>query len=153
MIGQRIADRYELLDEAQRALGGRLYRAKDIAFDEIVAVKQIGSAVLASPGLRQLEADIRRAQCCAHPMLVRHYSLDVPDGILVREWVHGFSLLELIKRRHELPADFALRLLDALPALLDFVAAHSLPLPRQLLGKLLVRFEDKVKPDEIAGQP
>ena len=37
-------------------------------------------------------------------MLVRHYALDAPEGFLIREWVHGFSLLELIKRRHELPA-------------------------------------------------
>ncbi len=153
MIGQRLADRYEILDEGPRAIGGRLFRARDVAFGEIVAVKQIGGGVPGSPGLRQLETEVRRIQRRPHPMLVRHYTLDVPEGILVREWVHGFSLLELIKRRRELPAEFALRLLDTLPALLDFVAAQALPLPRQLLGKLLVRFEEKVNPDDVAGLP
>lgn len=153
MIGQLLADRYELLEEGQRALGGRLFRARDVAFDEIVAVKQIGVGVPGSPGLRQLEAEVRRIQRCPHPMLVRHYKLDAAEGILVREWVHGFSLLELIKRRRELPADFSLRLLDNLPAILDFIAAQALPLPRQLLGKLLVRFEEKVTPDEVASLP
>ena len=153
MIGQRLADRYELLEEGQRALGGRLFRARDLAFDEIVAVKQIGGTLLASPGLRPLEAEVRRIQRHAHPSLVRHYTLDAAEGILVREWVHGFSLLELIKRRRELPADFALRLLDSLPAILDFIAARALPLPGQLLGKLLVRFEEKIAPEEVAAQP
>lgn len=153
MIGQRIADRYELLEEGRRALGGRLFRARDLAFNEIVAVKQIGPGLVGNPGLRQLEADIRRVQCCPHPSLIRHDTLDVAEGILVREWVHGFSLLDLIKRRHELPADFTLRLLDALPAILDFAAAEGLPLPRQLLGKLLVRFDDKVDPIEAANLP
>lgn len=153
MIGQRLADRYELLEEGQRALGGRLFRARDVAFDEIVAVKQIGGGLVGNPGLRQLEAEVRRIQRNPHPAIVRHYALDAPEGILVREWIHGFSLLELIKRRRELPADFALRLLDSLPAILDFAAAHALPLPRQLLGKLLVRFDDQVDPNEVAGLP
>jgi hypothetical protein len=153
MIGQRLADRYDLLAEGPRALGGRLFRAHDLVFDEIVAVKQIGGGALGSPGLRQLEAEVRRLQRCPHPQLVRHDALDVTESILVREWVHGFSLLELLKRRRELPADFALRLLDSLPALLDFAAAHALALPRQLLGKLLVRFEAKVAPEEVAALP
>ena len=153
MIGQRLADRYELLEEGRRALGGRLFRARDLAFGEIVAVKQLGSAAPGSPGLRQLEAELRRIQRCPHPQLVRHYTLDAPESILVREWVHGFSLLELLKRRRELPADFALRLLDSLPVILDFAAAHALSLPRQLLGKLLVRFEEKIAPDEVAELP
>lgn len=153
MIGQRLADRYELLDEGQRALGGRLFRARDLAFDEIVAVKQVNVGGLGSPGLRQLEAELRRVQRCPHPQLVRYHGLDAPEGLLVREWVHGFSLLELIKRRRELPAEFALRLLDSLPAILDFAGAQSLPLPRQLLGKLLVRFDEKVMPEEVAQLP
>ncbi len=149
----RLADRYELLDEGQRAPGGRLFRARDLAFDEIVAVKHLGSAVAGSPGLRQLESEVRRIQRSPHPMLVRHYTLDAPENILVREWVHGFSLLEFLKRRRELPAAFALRLLDSLPAILDFIAARSLPLPRQLLAKLLVRFDDRIAPDEVAELP
>ena len=152
MIGQRLADRYELLEEGQRALSGRLFRARDIAFGEIVAVKQLGAGTANSPGLRQLEAAVRKIQRAPHPQLVRHYTLDAPEGILVREWVHGFSLLELLKRRRELPADFTLRLLDSLPAILDFTATRALPLPRHLLGKLLVRFEEKITPEEIADR-
>jgi hypothetical protein len=153
MTGQRLADRYELLDEGQRALGGRLFRARDVAFDEIVAVKQIGAIAPGSSGLRQLESDLRRVQRMHQPMLVRHYGLDAAEGVLVREWVHGFSLLELIKRRHELPADFALRLLEGLPAILDFIAENALPLPRQLLSKLLVRFDAKIAPEHVVTQP
>jgi hypothetical protein len=153
MIGQRLADRYELLEEGQRAAGGRLFRARDLAFGEIVAVKKFGSGSFGSPGLRMLEAEVRRVQRHSHPLLVRHDEFDTADGILVREWIHGFSLLDLLKRRREFPADFALRLLDALPAIFDHVAAHALPLPRQLLGKVLVCFDDEVAPEESANRP
>jgi hypothetical protein len=153
MIGQRLAERYELLEEGPRALSGQLFRARDVAFDENVAVKQIGPNVMGNPGLRQLEAVVRRVQRHPHPLLVRHYTLDAHTGILVREWIHGFSLLELIKHRRELRADFALRLLDSLPAILDFAAQNSLSLPSQLLGKLLIRFDEKVPLDEVFDLP
>jgi hypothetical protein len=153
MLGQRLADRYELLEEAPRALGGRLFRAHDIAFGNTVAVKQTGAGTARSPGLRQLEIEVRRIQCRPHSQLIRYDTFDASEGLLVREWVHGFSLLALLKRRHELPADFALRLLDSLPAVLDFVAANALPLPRQLLGKLLFHFNDKVTPEDVFGLP
>ncbi len=144
--GQRIADRYELLAELPRALGGRLFRARDLAFGDLVAVKHLGPN---APGLRQLEADLRRVQRTPHPQLVRQHALNAAEGLLVREWVHGFSLLELLRRHRELPAPFALRLLDALPALLDFVTASALPLPGSLLAKLFVHFEEKVAPETV----
>lgn len=149
--GQRIADRYELLEELPRALSGRLFRARDLAFGDIVALKRLGPNL---PSLRQLEADLRRAQSEPHPQLVRHHALDAVAGLHVREWVHGFSLLELLRRHRELPAPFALGLLDTLPALLDFAASRRLPLPGSLLAKLLVRFDEKIAPAAVLeGSP
>lgn len=146
----RVADRYDLLAEMPRAGGAVLYRARDLAFGEVVALKQLGQGPSA---LRGLEMEVRRVQRSPHLSFVRLYQLDVYEGILVREWIHGFSLLDLIRRHRELPAAFALRLLDQLPAILDIVAARSLPLPSSLLAKLLVRFDDDQKPETIVTQP
>jgi len=148
--GQIIADRYELLGEMPRAGGSLLHRARDLAFGEIVALKHLAP----SPSARRaLEAEVRRVQRSPHPSLVRILAIDGHEGVLVREWVHGFSLLDLIRRHRELPAPFALRLLEHLPAILDLVAAHSLPLPGSLLAKIFVRFAPEVSPETVAAQP
>ncbi len=146
----RIADRYELLDEMPCAGGAALHRARDLAFGEIVALKLIGQGPSA---LRPLEVEVRRVQRSPHPSFVRIHTLDIYESLLVREWIHGFSLLDLLRRQRELPARFALRLLDQLPAILDIASARSLPLPSPLLPKLLVRFDDDQKPETIAAQP
>ena len=39
----RLLNRYELLDEMPHVTGGRLFRARDLAFAEIVGVKQLGA--------------------------------------------------------------------------------------------------------------
>ncbi|MEA3207408.1 MAG: hypothetical protein QOE70_465 [Chthoniobacter sp.] len=153
MIGKLLADRYQVLEEGPRAHVGRLYRARDLAFGELVAVRQISPGPAIRSSIRELETEMRRVQRHAHPCLVRHDTLRAEEGLLIREWVHGFSLLELLKRRHELPAADALYLLASLPATFEFIAAHGLRLPRQLLGKLLVQFDANVEPEEIVGRP
>jgi hypothetical protein len=140
----RLQDRYELLDELPNVTGGRLFRARDLAFAEMVGVKQFGEGCGLPPeGGRQLEATVRHLQCLAHPNLIRLYSFDAAAGILVQEWVQGISLLDLLRRRRELPVGEALRLLAALPATLDFLAREAVATPHPLLGKLLIQFENQ----------
>ncbi len=150
----RLQDRYELVDEMPNVTGGRLFRARDLAFAEMVGVKQLGIGCGLPPeGSRQLEATVRHLQCLAHPNLVRLYDFDAATGLLIQEWVEGISLLDILRRRRELPVNDALRILTALPATLDFLAREAVPTPRPLLGKLLVHFENQAHPDGIAATP
>jgi hypothetical protein len=154
MISTLIADRYELLEEMPRVTDGRLFRARDLAFDEHVAVKLLGTGCgMDVAGRQSLEIAVRRVQCNPHSHLLRHYALDAPAGVLVREWIHGFSLLDLLRRRHALTADEVFRLLSSLADTLDFLASRELPIPRPLLGKVFIQFAADVSPDSVLALP
>ena len=154
MTGSLIADRYELHEEMPRVTDGRLFRARDLAFAEDVAVKLLGTGCgMDSPGRQALEIAARRLQCTPHRNLLRHDSLDAASGVLVREWVHGISLLDLLRRRRELSADDAFRLLATLPAALDYLTARDIPIPRPLLGKIFIQFDPAASPDALVMQP
>lgn len=150
----RLEHRYELLDELPHVTGGRLYRARDVAFGEIVGVKQLGlNCGLEIESRQHLENTIRHLQCLPHPHLSRIYSFDARKGLVVQEWVQGISLLDLLRRRRELTISEALHLLHTLPSTLDFLAREAVPIPRPLLGKLYIEFSDDVAADSLAATP
>src|SRR5579862_7160665 len=102
-MSRRLDDRYELLDELPHVTGGRLFRARDLAFNEIVGVKQLGPDCGFEPEpRRQLENTVRHLQCLPHPHLSGVYHFDIRSGLIVQEWVQGISLLDLLRRRREL---------------------------------------------------
>lgn len=154
MTGSLIADRFELLEEMPRVTDGRLFHARDLAFGEEVAVKLLGIGCgMDAPGRLALETAGRRVQCNPHRHLLRHDSLDTARGVHVREWIHGLSLLDLLRRRRELTADDTFRLLATLPAALDWLTTRDIPIPRPLLGKIFIQLDPATKPDAIVMQP
>ena len=153
-IRSLVADRFELLDELPRSNDGQMFRARDAAFGGVVAVKLLGPGCSMEAAAREaLETAVRHAQSARHPHLLRHDSLNAATGVQVREWIHGFSLLDLLRRRRELTADDIFLLLPALPATLDYLASRSLPLPRPLLGKIFVQFDPATNPETFITQP
>lgn len=153
-IRSLVADRFELLEELPRSNDGQMFRARDVAFGEVVALQLLGAGCSMEAAAREaLETAVRRAQSARHPHLLRHDALDATTGVQVREWIHGFSLLDLLRRRRELTADDIFLLLPTLPPTLDFLAAQSLPLPRPLLGKIFVQFDPATAPERFITQP
>ena len=154
LTGSLIADRFELLAEMPRVTNGRLFHARDLAFGEDVAVKLLGTGCgMDAPGRAALETAVRRVQCTPHRSLLRHDSLDTARGVHVREWIHGLSLLDLLRRRRELSADDTLRLLATLPAALDYLTTRDLPVPRPLLGKIFIQFDPAAQPEALVTRP
>lgn len=153
-MNRRLDDRYELLDEMPHVTGGRLFRARDLAFGEIVGVKLLGpDCGLELEARQHLENTVRHLQCLPHPHLARVYAFDERKGLIVQEWVQGISLLDLLRRRRELSVSEALHLLTTLPATLDFLAREAVPIPRPLLGKLFVEFGENVAADGLVATP
>ena len=153
-MSRRLDDRYELLDELPHVTGGRLFRARDLAFGEMVSVKQLGLNCGLDPEPRQnLENTIRHLQCLPHPHISRIHTFDTRKGLIVQEWVQGISLLDLLRRRRELTLTEAIHLLATVPATLDFLAREAVPIPRPLLGKLYIEFADDAVADTLAGTP
>jgi hypothetical protein len=147
-------DRYDFLEELLNASGGRFFRARDLAFAETVGIKQFNVQIGPSQeGLRQLEETVRYLQCLPHPNLARLYSLDTERGLLIQEWVHGISLLDLLRRRRGLPVNEVFRIVATLPETLDFLAREAIPPPRPLLGKVFVQWDNPLGSDTVVTTP
>jgi hypothetical protein len=151
------AGRYELLHEAQAGGGGRLFEARDAQTGEFVAVKvfhrQLDSR---AAECRDLENVFTAAKACTHPKIVRFHYLSIEDGYLVREWIHGFGIVRLLRRRRELPAPELVALFEGLPEAIDAAVAARMPPTGDLLSRVFVGWERQVtyeELDQLLGQP
>src|SRR3569832_172924 len=103
---------------------GRVYRAKHVALDRIVAVKlvdQSGSAALRAAVL----AEARSAAKLAAPRVVAVYEVGEDKGTpyIVLQWVDGEGLDARVKRQGPLPPDEALAVMRE--PFLALTAAHA----------------------------
>src|SRR4029453_4118462 len=98
---------------------------------------------------RNLEKVFSAAQSCSHPKIVRFHHLSVQEGFLVREWIHGFGVVRLLRRRRELPAAELAALFDGLAEAIDAPTAAQLPLSGDLLSRVFVSWERHVTYEEL----
>ena len=144
-IGGLAADRYRLVSEEREGNGGRLFHAKDeratIGQVSEVGLKLVHPGIAADPALLDLlENEIGVIRQATHPHLVRYWRVErgSPGPWLVREWVHGFLLFDLLRWRQSLRADELLALLGPLASTLDFVSSQGLGLVDVSVRKILV---------------
>jgi TPR repeat protein/serine/threonine protein kinase len=144
-VGALAADRYRLVSEEREGNGGRLFHAKDERamtgqLNE-VGLKLVHPGIAADPALLDLlENEIGVIRQATHPHLIRYWRVErgSPGPWLVRDWVHGFLLFDLLRWRHSLRADELLVLLGPLAATLDFVSNQGLGLVDVSVRKILV---------------
>jgi len=151
------AGRYELLHEAQAGGGGRLFEARDAQSGEFVAVKVFHRQLdPKAPECRDLENIFAAAKACTHPKIVRFHHLSIEEGYLIREWIHGFGIVRLLRRRRELPAPELVALFDGLAEAIDTAVTAGLPPTGDLLSRVFVAWERSVtyeELDQLLGQP
>ncbi|MHA3774613.1 protein kinase domain-containing protein [Verrucomicrobiota bacterium sgz303538] len=124
-----IADRYDVT----RALGdsntGRLFLAQDRERDCPVRLHVLRSELTEDKALyTQLEREVDRVAAVQHPNLLRVYGLEtIPEAsFLVLEATDGFSLMELLRARRELPVEEVLPLLLQIGQGVDFAVSSGL---------------------------
>ena len=152
-VGAVIGSRYRLLEESREGNGGRFFLARDeqaaAGEPSEVGLKLLHPALPADPSLLDLlENEIEVIRRATHPNLVRLFRLErsTPCPFLVREWIHGFLLFDLLRWRRSLNAPELHVLLGPLAPALDFVSNNGLGLVDVSVRKILV-----VCPKEIAG--
>jgi hypothetical protein len=88
---------------------------------------------------------------------IRHANLLVYWGLeraasrlfIVREWVHGFSLYDLLRIRRSLKPEEVLAVLEPLPATLDLISERGFGLVAVSIRKLFISCPTDVQPDEF----
>jgi serine/threonine protein kinase len=150
-VGMLLGNRYRLLAEEREGNGGRLFLACDEQDHSIqpakLALKLLHPAVIEDPSLIDLlENEVGVIQRASHPGLVGYLKLErsEPGPYLVREWVHGFLLYDLLRWRRSLKAPDLPLLLEPLADILDFVAGQGLGLVDVSVSKLIVACSKEV---------
>jgi serine/threonine protein kinase len=143
--GRSLSNRYQLLAEEREGNGGRLFQARDEkappAQSSVVAIKLLHPGIAADSTLLDLiENELGVIKKAVHPHLVRYYRLErgASGPYLLREWVHGFLLYDLLRWRRSLTAAELVTLLEPLAATLDFVAGQGLGVVDVNVRKLLL---------------
>jgi tetratricopeptide (TPR) repeat protein len=128
-VGQRLANRYDILGELGRGGMGRVYRARDLDLGEPVAIKTLLTPSEGSAANDDEERLLRELQICrrvSHPNVVRVFDLGRFEGgiFITMELLEGQMLEELIVKDQPIPLERIRFFLSEIAAGLQ--EAHSL---------------------------
>jgi serine/threonine protein kinase len=151
-VGAVIGSRYRLLEESREGNGGRFFLARDeqaaAGESSEVGLKLLHPGISGDPALLDLlENEIGVIRQATRSHLIRYFQLERSTPFIVREWIHGFLLYDLLRWRRSLNAAELQALLGPLAATLDFVSDSGLGLVDVSVRKILV-----VCPKEIARE-
>ena len=113
-LRRALGDDYELMELLGTGGFGRVYRARDLHLERLVALKVLHPALIRDPGV--VERFRREAQLAArldHPNIVNIYEIGGRSGLIwyTMELIGGPSLAQLVERDGPLPLDKVLRVL------------------------------------------
>jgi len=147
--------RYRIVAELRSRAGASIgWRAADLVFGDDVVVYPLPPEFRADAGrTAAFETSFARASEAAHSGTVRWHSLDLASGFAVREWVNGFTLLDLLRRQRKLTVSDAITLLNGLPNLLDWLSANGVTPPGDLLEESWVTFQPAFETAELLETP
>jgi serine/threonine protein kinase/tetratricopeptide (TPR) repeat protein len=99
-VGQTFADRYDVEALLGRGGMGSVYRVRDRAVDEQVALKLLDAAVATPEAIERFRREVRLARRVTHRNAARTYDLGEWQGqrYLTMEYVDGQSLREFLPR-------------------------------------------------------
>jgi len=152
-VGAVLAERYRIITEIREGIGGRLCLAKDERATgrqpAAVALKLLHPTIAADFALlSRLENEIGTIRSAVDPHVLRYFNFEreVSAPFLVREWVHGFLLYDLLRWRRACRITEVTKLLQPIAPTLDFIADHGLGLVDVSARKIFVCCPGDVDP-------
>lgn len=129
--GAVVASRYEILDALGKGGMGVVFKARDRALDETVALKILRSDVARAPDLeRRFRSEIKLARRIRHRNVcgIHEYGEDGPLRYIAMELVEGTDLKAWLREKGALPTpeayDVAIQLTQGLEAIHDAGVVH-----------------------------
>jgi serine/threonine protein kinase len=113
-LRRALGDDYELLNELGSGGFGRVYRARDLHLERIVALKVLHPLLIQDPGVvERFRREASLAARLSHPNLVNIYDIGGRSGLIwyTMEYVDGPNLAQLVERDGPLLVDRVLRIL------------------------------------------
>lgn len=109
--GTRLGARYEILALLGEGGMGEVYKATDLALDEVVALKFVRPELVSHPeSIACFKDEVKLARALTHPNICRiHEFLEMEGHVfLSMEWVRGRTLSEILEQEAGLDGDRAL---------------------------------------------
>ena len=100
--GQRINDRYEIMQTIGEGGMANVYLARDVILDRYVAIKILrGDLAGDEKFVRRFQREALAASSLSHPNIVEMYDVGEDNGMyfIVMEYIQGKTLKQLIKKR------------------------------------------------------
>jgi serine/threonine protein kinase/TPR repeat protein len=152
-VGALVAGRYEITESLGESNTGRMFLARDReANGASVRLHLLRHDLTEDRALyTQLEREVEKLSPVEHPNLLRVYGMETVDTgtFLVLEAPNGFSLIELLRARRELPTPEVLPLLDQIGAGVDFAASSGLKRLDLALHQIYVHFPGVESPRSL----
>lgn len=124
--GMILNERYEILKEVGRGGMGRVYQAKDVDLDEVVALKVLRAEISADPVIqKRFVREVKVARMITHPNVVKLFDIGKYKGnrYISMEFIQGISLDEWIRANRN--ADIRTMLTILAKVIQGVQAAHS----------------------------
>ncbi len=109
MIGEVLVSRYEILEEVGSGGMARVYSAKDLLLNRVVAVKILREQFADDEQfVERFRREARSAASLSHPNIVSIYDVGETGGVhfIVMEFVHGKNLRQLSIEKDNFPQEF-----------------------------------------------
>ncbi len=154
--GMLLSDRFRLTQLLGEGNSGQVWQAHDVrAGSRVVAVKIFHPELMITPeDHARLEASVAGIEAAPHPHLLKVLCLDrhLYFTYLAVEWVDGFTLVDLLRKRGSLTVAECLRLLKQLAAATDHARAHTLSGLELDLHQILVHFPGGMPMTDPGGE-
>ena len=102
-----IQDNYEILEDIGRGGMARVYKARQLSLERIVAVKEIKPAFVSTPELVQrFKREAKTSAALVHENIVQVYNFGEPQKselFIIMEYVDGQDLRRLLKLAGTVP--------------------------------------------------
>jgi len=105
LVGQVLANKYEVLEEIGRGGMSVVYKGRHAVMDRTVAIKMLQSQLVTDQNsLLRFQREAQAVACLAHPNIISVYEYEIHDGqpYLVMDYLVGESLADIIKRENHI---------------------------------------------------